>query len=177
MKPRPTSSVLINMASACIIAAALGLGGGCADDPAAAAPPLALEFESGEYEVPTDDPALAGANIYPTTKVELQSVGAQFVLEYDLPEGLIGGELSLEFTGPRLASGVYQLVGANGDADCTYEDGALVCNETFTDLVIDHAAVTSYWSAQGLEGAALLRRQEVSQLFEADPIGILRAGT
>lgn len=155
---------------------ALSLWVGCADDPAATSPALALEFASGEYEVPTDDPALAGANIYPTTKVELGAVGAQYVLEYDLPEGLVGGELALEFTGPRLANGVYQLVGANGTADCTYVGGALLCHEIFTNLVIDHAAVTAYWSAQGLSGAGLLRRQEVSQLFDADPIGILRAG-
>lgn len=133
---------------------------------------------TGIYEVPVT-PELADAARYGVAEVEWKVLDGVATLEYDLPLGLVGVPLRVEFTGPLdAAAGTAALTGAAGTADCTVNGTSISCHEVMRGLlpmspdyaVIESAAATEY------PGPASDRIQ-VSQTFAADPIGIVTFDT
>src|SRR5215813_6595571 len=73
----------------------------------------------GSYVVPTSTD-LASAAVFSVPEVHWTINSGIVTLHYDLPVGLVGGDLSVAFSGP-LASGATnaQLTGTNGASGCT----------------------------------------------------------
>lgn len=123
----------------------------------------------GTYEVPVSAD-LAAAAVFAVPKVEWTVTEGAVKLEYDLPLGLVGRPLRVEFTGATPAS----LSGAPGTATCTLGAAAVSCHEIMAGLhpvspdyaVIEQVAKTDY---QG----PISQRLDVAKQFAADPIGIV----
>lgn len=129
----------------------------------------------GTYEVPvTSD--LASAAIYDVAEVEWQIVGDTVTLEYDLPLGLVGADVRVEFTGPYDAGAASaQLTGLPGTADCTLSGTGISCLEHMSGLLPmapDYAVIESIAQLEYAGPAA--HRIEVAKQFAIDPIGIVR---
>jgi hypothetical protein len=126
------------------------------------------------YEVPV--PAeLADAAVFPVAEVEWSVVNGVATLEYDLPLGLVGKAVKVEFQGAAdAASTSASLTGPAGTADCTISPTTVVCNEQMSGLlpmspdyaVIEELAATEY------SGPAA-NRIDVAKQFAGDPIGIV----
>ena len=126
----------------------------------------------GSYVVPTS-PDLAAAAIFAVPEVDWTVSDGIVTLHYDLPVGLVGGDLSIAFTGP-LASGATsaRLTGANGTSTCTASGTVVSCSEVFTNLgtlpismaVVQQTASTTF-------SGPVSSRVAVANLFSSDPIG------
>lgn len=163
--------------------AALSFTGCAIDTPA---PPESLQQSSvtsqtipttsgsflGSYVVPSSAD-LASAAIFALPEVDWTIRNGVVTLHYDLPVGLVGGDLSVTFTGP-LASGATnaQLTGANGTSACTASGTVVSCSEVFTHLgtlpismtVVQQTATTTF-------NGPVSSRVAVANLFSSDPIG------
>jgi hypothetical protein len=163
--------------------AALSLTGCAIDTPA---PPESLQQSSvtsqtiptttgsflGTYVVPTSAD-LASAAIFSLPEVDWTILNGVVTLHYDLPVGLVGGDLPVTFSGP-LASGATnaQLTGANGTSGCIASGTVVSCSEAFTNLgtlpismtVVQQTATTSF-------NGPMSSRVAVANLFSSDPIG------
>ncbi len=128
----------------------------------------------GTYEVPvTAD--LAAAAVYDVPEVEWTVVNGSVTLDYDLPLGLVGTKLRVEFTGPiDVAAGKATLVGPPGDAACTLSASAVSCLETMKGLlpITPDLAVVESLAATEFAGPASMRL-DVAKQFSVDPIGIV----
>jgi hypothetical protein len=122
--------------------------------------------------VPTS-PDLASAAIFSLPEVDWTILNGVVTLHYDLPVGLVGGDLPVTFSGP-LASGATnaQLTGANGTSGCTASGTVVSCAEVFANLgtlpismtVVQQTATTSF-------NGPVSSRVAVANLFSSDPIG------
>lgn len=163
--------------------AALSLTGCAIDSPA---PPESLQQSSvtsqtipttsgrflGGYVVPTTSD-LASAAIFSLSDVRWTVSGGIATLHYDLPVGLVGGDLEVTFSGP-LPSGATnaQLTGANGTSACTASGTVVSCSEAFTNLgtlpismtVVEQTAIATF-------SGPVSSRVAVANLFSSDPIG------
>lgn len=128
----------------------------------------------GTYEVPvTAD--LAAAAVYDVPEVEWTVVNGSVTLDYDLPLGLVGTKLRVEFTGPiDVTAGTATLVGPPGDADCTLSASAVSCLEKMSGLlpITPDLAVVESLAATEFAGPASMR-VDVAKQFSVDPIGIV----
>lgn len=128
----------------------------------------------GTYEVPVA-PELAAAAVYDVAEVEWTIVNGSVKLEYDLPLGLVGKDLRVEFTGPiDLAAGTAKLVGPPGDATCVLTSTTVSCTEQMNGLlpIAPDLAVVEQIAKTQFAGAASLR-VDVAKQFSVDPIGIV----
>ena len=126
----------------------------------------------GSYVVPTSVD-LASAAIFSVPEVDWTISSGIVTLHYDLPVGLVGGDLSVMFSGP-LASGATsaQLTGANGTSACTASGTVVSCSEVFANLgtlpismtVVEQTATTTF-------SGPVSSRVAVAQIFSSDPIG------
>ncbi len=159
-----------------------GLLAGCATESADETQPGKTEPQVGKfagiYEVPV--PAeLADAARYGVAEVEWKVLDGVATLEYDLPLGLVGVPLRVEFSGPLdTAGGTAALTGPVGTADCTLTGTSISCHEVMRGLlpmtpdyaVIEAAAATEY-------AGPVDHRVQVAQTFASDPIGIVTFDT
>lgn len=133
---------------------------------------------TGIYEVPVT-PELADAARYGVAEVEWKVLDGVATLEYDLPLGLVGVPLRVEFTGPLdAAAGTAALTGPAGTADCTLTGTSISCHEVMRGLMPlspDYAVIAAAAAAE-YPGPAD-HRVQVSQTFAADPIGIVTFDT
>lgn len=126
----------------------------------------------GTYVVPTSAD-LASAAIFSLPEVDWTILNGVVTLHYDLPVGLVGGDLSVTFSGP-LTSGATnaQLTGANGTSACTASGTVVSCSEVFANLgtlpismtVVQQTATTTF-------NGPVSSRVAVANLFSSDPIG------
>lgn len=126
----------------------------------------------GHYRVPTST-QLANAALFAVPEAKWTVVGSVATLHYDLPVGLVGGELEVTLTG-SISPGktVIQLTGANGTGTCTATNSVVTCSETFTNLgtlPISQAVVVQTAAAE-FPGPAS-ERVAVANIFSSDPIG------
>jgi hypothetical protein len=126
----------------------------------------------GSYVVPTSTD-LASAAIFSLPEVDWTISGGIVTLHYDLPVGLVGGDVSVTFTGP-LTSGATnaQLSGLNGTSGCTASGTVVSCAEAFTNLgaLPVSMAIVQQQAAATFPGP-VSSRVAVAQVFSSDPIG------
>jgi hypothetical protein len=126
----------------------------------------------GSYVVPTSTD-LASAAIFSVPEVDWTISGGVVTLHYDLPVGLVGGDLSVTFTGP-LPSGATnaQLTGTHGTSGCTASGTVVTCSEAFTNLgalpismtIVEQTAIATF-------SGPVSSRVAVASVFSSDPIG------
>ena len=131
------------------------------------------EFQ-GHYVVPA--PAdLADAAIFTMPEVEWSVSRGIATLEYDLPVGLVGGDLSITLRGPiRPGATSVHLSSSFGTGTCTAQGSKVTCSELLTNLgtlpiseaVVEQVAAVEY------PGPASDRAQ-VAAFFSSDPIGTI----
>ncbi len=139
------------------------------------APPATGSY-AGVYVVPIVKPELAAAATFPTPEVKwtLHPNGTA-TLDYDLPVGLVGGKVGVEFTGPVDVPGMKaHLTGRAGTADCTWQTGKLECHEVMRGILPlspDMNLVRE--RAQAEYAGPLQHRLDVVGTFGTDPIGVV----
>ncbi|MBX3155278.1 MAG: hypothetical protein KF773_04705 [Deltaproteobacteria bacterium] len=144
------------------------------DDPLLVKLPATSGTYAGRYRVPVA-PELAAAADYAVDHVEWIVAGTTVTLHYDLPVGLVGGDLDVTFTG-TLAPGAtsLDLGGAQGVGRCTATATAITCREEFANLgalpismdVVEQTAAVDY-------AGPVADRARVAVVFGSDPIGIV----
>lgn len=124
----------------------------------------------GIYSVPSSDPAIAAVAKYPVT-VKIHPIGENLVrMHYDLPITLVGVKQEVEFIGPPEGT----LTGDAGVAECSATPEGRVCNERFTNITVDVAAVSTAVNADPtLTAAQRTALIDASSDFAIDPVGVL----
>jgi hypothetical protein len=128
----------------------------------------------GSYVVPSSSD-LASAAVFAVPEVTWSITSGIVTLHYDLPVGLVGGDISVTFTG-SLASGATnaQLTGANGTSACTASGTVVSCGEALTHLgtlpvsmtIVQQQAIATF-------PGPVSSRVAVANLFSSDPIGTI----
>ena len=126
----------------------------------------------GYYVVPAPANLTAAAR-FAMSKVEWSVSSGIATLEYDLPTGLVGGEVEVTLRGP-LPSGAtsVQLSGINGSGTCTASGTTIACSEDLANLgtLPVSMAVVAQVAAAEYPGP-VADRTAVANLFSSDPIG------
>lgn len=160
--PRVAGVLLIALSAACEDGSGHGGGGSAA------------HVFRGTYEVPVTD-ELASAAVYDVPEVEWKISNGAAKLEYDLPLGLVGKAIRVEFTGSYDASAAtVTLAGAPGTAACDVASAGVDCNETMSGLLPiepDYAVIEQI--AQAEYPGPAQHRIDVAKQFSVDPIGIV----
>jgi hypothetical protein len=118
---------------------------------------------------------LAPAATYPVDHVEWEVEGRRVKLHYDLPEGLVGGRITVELIGTLEADAtMMDVAGDIATGHCVGSPEVVSCREEFfglPELPIDMAVVQE---AAAVEYAgAVADREEVALIFSSDPTGIV----
>ena len=126
----------------------------------------------GHYVVPAPT-NLAAAALFTMTEVEWTVTAGVATLHYDLPVGLVGGDVSVTLTGslPAGATSVH-LTSINGLGSCTAQGTKVTCSEDLANLgalPVSQAVVTQVAAAEYPGPAS--DRTAVANLFSSDPIG------
>lgn len=149
---------------------------GCAADPASEPQPLPLTSGryTGSYRVPTTE-GLAAASTFVVPRVDWQIEAGIARLDYPLPVGLVGGDLTIRLEGPIAAGDTEVLLSSEaGTGTCTATATTLTCSERFVDLgdlpislsVVEQLAATEY-------AGPASHRIEIATQFASDPIGVV----
>jgi hypothetical protein len=130
----------------------------------------------GHYTVPTSA-NLADAALFDVPEVDWTVVGGIATLHYDLPVGLVGGDLSVTLTGTMApGSTKVQLAVGSGNGTCTATSATVItCSEVFGNLgalpisqnVVVQTAAVEYPGPSS-------DRVAVANIFSSDPIGTVR---
>lgn len=166
-------TLLLSFACASLTAAC---GDGPADDTLTPGAPLptATGTYAGTYRVPTSAD-LAAAASFSVDSVDWEVAGSEVTLHYNLPEGLVGGRLSVALRG-TLAPGATEvaLAGDQGTGRCVATATAITCREDLTGLgaLPISADVVAEVAMREFNGPVSLRTH-VSSVFSSDPIGIV----
>lgn len=130
---------------------------------------------SGLYDVPVP-PDLAAAATYPTAEVHWTVQNGTARLAYNLPKGLVGGSIRVDFSGPfDPATGKGTLIGEAGTSECTASTTSVLCTETMRGLLpIDADMELVAAIAREEYVGPVQHRIDVTQRFIGDPIGIVR---
>lgn len=138
--------------------------------------PVTPPTSSATYEVPV--PAtLAAAATFEVEDVKWSIDGGTARLAYNLPRGLVGRSLRVDFSGAfDAATNTGTLVGDAGTAECTLVGSALRCNETMRGLLPIDADLSTVEAIAKTEYAGPVQdRLDVAKVFGGDPLGVLRA--
>lgn len=156
---------------------------GCAvapADPSVSEDQLALTAQSvptttgsfqGQYVVPV--PAnLTAAATFAMTEVDWTVSGSAVTLHYDLPTGLVGGDVSITLTGTMAAGATaIQVTGAVGAGTCTASGTVVSCSEAFGNLGALPISMAVVQQAAQTDNQPVPNRVAVAQIFPSDPIG------
>jgi len=146
-------------------------------DPLVPADPLPSSSGSfaARYLVPTDDPALAEAAVFPVDHVDWTVVGGAVTLHYPLPPGLVGGDLDVTFDGSLPAGSTRIAIGgAQGTGSCVAAGTTVSCFEVFGDLGTLPISMTVVEQVAAQEYAGPVEyRATIATLFGTDPVGIV----
>ena len=157
-----------------LLSLAIGCTDAASDDPGAAALPTTSGAFRGAYAVPVP-PELAATATFAVDHLDWTVVGDTVTLHYDLPVGLVGGDVRVDLSG-RLTPGATEVVltGPAGTGTCTSDGQRLTCVEQFTGLgvlprdmaLVERAAAAEY-------AGPIADRVAVATVFgQPDPIGI-----
>ncbi|MBA3499859.1 MAG: hypothetical protein M4D80_14030 [Myxococcota bacterium] len=147
----------------------------CAGDGAEQPTSIAVSGSfAGNYNVPIAT-ALDAAATFHVDEVDWTVVGSTVTLDYDLPVGLVGGDLDVTLTGEiDHATQTVALSGPAGTGTCTASASIISCREVFTNLgalPISIAVVEAY-AAREYPGP-VEDRVRVARMFASEPIGIV----
>ena len=137
--------------------------------------PRATGSYAGVYRVPTVSDELAAAATFPIESADWTVTGELVTLHYDLPVGLVGGDVDVTLTGV-LAPGATraELSGPVGTGSCTARGGIVSCTEIFDNIGTLPISVDVVARAAAMEyRGAVDDRVAVAMLFGSDPIGVL----
>jgi hypothetical protein len=128
----------------------------------------------GHYVVPAPS-TLASAATFAVPEVEWTVTAGVATLHYDLPVGLVGGDVSVTLTG-TLAPGAttLQLTAGSGIGSCTAAGTQVTCSEDFGNLGAMPVSQTMVMQTAMQDGVAPASRVQVATLFGGDPIGTVR---
>jgi len=128
----------------------------------------------GHYVVPA--PAtLASAATFAVPEVEWTVTAGVATLHYDLPVGLVGGDVSVTLTGTLPpGSTTLQLTAGSGVGSCTAAGTQITCSEDFGNLGAMPISQTMVTQTAMQDGVAPASRAQVAALFGNDPIGTVR---
>jgi hypothetical protein len=146
------------------------------DSPAGGGAAQGVEMTySGHYDVPVPQ-ELAAAATYATPEVHWTVQNGTAHLDYDLPRGLVGDPIHVEFTGPfDVATNKGALTGAAGTAECTATATTVSCLEVMRGLLPINVDMTLIEQIAREEYVGPVQhRIDVTQRFIGDPIGIVR---
>jgi hypothetical protein len=172
------------MKKALVLLAVAACGGSTVNDlgspapaPSATAPlPQVAEMEfTGFYDVPVPSELTAAAT-YVQADVHWSMQNGVAHLDYQLPVGLVGSAIHVEFNGPFDPNSSKQtLTGPAGTAECTVTATSVSCFETMFGLlpIAADMAVIEAIAKQDYAGPAN-ERLDVSRRFIGDPLGIVR---
>jgi hypothetical protein len=151
-----------------------GPAGGASGTPTGAASGAEMTY-SGYYDVPVP-PELAAAATYRSPEVHWTVLNGTARLEYNLPKGLVGGSVGVDFSGPfDPATGKGTLTGPAGTSECTATTTTVSCTETMYGILpidVDMDLVAAI--AEEEYAGPIEHRIDVTQRFIGDPIGIVR---
>lgn len=158
-----------------LLCSVLAMTAACAaDDPPSGDPvPTASGSYAGAYAVPVPAELEAAAR-YPVEHVDWAVAGGVATLHYDLPEGLVGGPVSITLAGPIAAGDTsVTLSGEDGVGTCAAVGTIVTCAEEFAALALpmDQGVIEARAAAE--YRGPLADRVAVSNLFEAEPLGVL----
>lgn len=128
----------------------------------------------GHYVVPAP-PDLADAALFAMPEVDWSVSRGIATLHYELPLGLVGGDLPVTLTGPCPSGATsVQLSSTNGSGTCTAQGSKITCSESLANLgalPISQAVVVQV-AAVEYPGPAS-DRTAVANFFSSDPIGTI----
>lgn len=137
--------------------------------------PLTSGRFTGAYRVPTTDAGLATASTFTVPRVDWVIDGAIARLDYPLPVGLVGGDLTIRLEG-SIEPGATEvvLVDEVGTGTCTATAHIVTCSERFVGLgtLPISLAVVEQVAAAEYAGPAS-DRLEIANQFASDPIGVV----
>lgn len=159
-----------------LVALAFACTGGDPEEPPTHtdALPAVTGTYGGRYLVPVPD-ELAAAATYAVDHVDWEVQGSAVKLQYDLPEGLVGGRIRVVLNGTLPAGATtVDVAGELATGQCIGSATLVSCREEFFTLpalpidmaVVQEAAAVEY-------AGAVADREEVARLFGSDPIGII----
>jgi hypothetical protein len=126
----------------------------------------------GHYQVPTSA-SLSSAASFAVPEVKWTVVSGVATLHYDLPVGLVGGDVSVTLSGSMTSGGAttLMLTTGSGTGACTASGNIVTCSETFGNLgtlPVNPAVVTTMATQDNIAPAS---RAAVAASFGIDPIG------
>ena len=99
--------------------------------------------------------------------------GDTFEISFALPEGLFGFTAEATFTGTAASiTGDVAVSGKWGAGTC-HQGAVPTCDLAYYNFHVDQAVVLEFWQLH--DGASAINHVKVSQLFDADPLGVLAA--
>lgn len=128
----------------------------------------------GEYRVPTSA-ALEASATYPVESVDWTLIDGLVTLHYDLPLGLVGGDVDVTLTG-TLEPGAHtlELTGAVGTGSCVVpKPDVIVCTEVFTNLGVLPISMAVVERSAAAEAISIRDRVAIATQFASDPIGVV----
>jgi hypothetical protein len=162
---------------------AMLFGGGCAVAPAdspvsedqaavtAQSVPTGTGSFQGQYVVPVPTNLTAAAT-FAMTEVNWTVTAGAVTLHYDLPTGLVGGDVPVTLTGSMAAGATtVHLTGTVGAGICTASGTVVSCSEVFGDLGALPISMTVVQQTAQTDNQPVSNRVAVAQIFPSDPIG------
>jgi len=134
--------------------------------------PMTSGSFQGHYKVPA--PAdLASAATFAMLEVDWTVVNGVATLHYDLPLGLVGGDIPITVSGPIAAGATtVRLSSTNGTGTCTASGTKITCSEDLANLgtlPISTAIVQQVAAQDSISPVS--NRTAVANIFSSDPIG------
>ena len=125
----------------------------------------------GHYQVPTPT-NLSTAATFGVPEVDWSVVAGVATLHYDLPVGLVGGNISVSLSG-ALATGAatVTLTAGSGTGSCAAQGNIITCSENFDSLGALPVNPTIVQQTATQDSVAPMDRMAVASLFGVDPIG------
>lgn len=140
-----------------------------------AAIPRTSGIYASTYRVPVSDPSLELAATFVVDHVEWIVSGDSVTLHYDLPVGLVGGDLDITLTGTLAPDATsVELRSAQGTGTCVATASVLTCHELFANLgaLPISLAIVEQTAANEYSGPAA-DRTRVANSFASEPIGFV----
>lgn len=128
----------------------------------------------GKYRVPTSS-ALEPAATYPVESVDWTVLDGLVTLHYDLPLGLVGGEVDVTLTGTlEPGATTLELTGAVGTGSCVVAEGSVIsCTEVFQNLGTLPISMDIVERIAAADQVSIRDRVALATQFASDPIGIV----
>jgi len=125
----------------------------------------------GHYRVPAPN-SLSTAATFDVSDVDWSVVAGVATLHYDLPVGLVGGDVSVSLSG-ALTTGAttVTLTAGSGTGSCTAQGNIVTCSENFDNLGALPVNPTVVQQTATQDSVAPADRMAVANLFGVDPIG------